>query len=292
MNEINAASIETELNVSEKQKLIWSWQNKVDQILSLVGLPSKRWSELQTLREAQTREGDAERLSASELKKMIEFQLLAEDIDYRRNYFRSTELDKTLPGQFVKIVGELIEADAAIKSVMDIGVRYAFPDHVLASRHPDIKFIGVDFMPNLAEFNSEFQRENLTFVSGYALDLLEKGQVGADVAIFSATAIAIRNAELRNLLRNLAKRSRYVVFNELIYPLPGGLYIDPRSLPVDQSVATFIQPVPWEGHTGPICKTHNFAGMLEDAGFEVIKYRVYQPSWTSQYVVQAVGRKT
>lgn len=225
---------------------------------------------------------------------MVEFQLLAEDKEYRQAYFRDNDLDKTL--QFVKMVDELIAGDPEIRSVMDIGVRFAYPDHVLASRHPEVKFIGVYFMPNLAEFNAEFAPDNLQFESGYALELLESGRIGADVTIFSATAIAIRNAELREYVRVLSSRSKCIIFNEIIYPLPGGLYIDPKSLPIGKSVATLVQPVPRAGHTGPVCKTHNFAGILagilRDAGYELVRDRVFQPAWTAQFVVQAIGRKS
>ena len=65
---------------------------------------------------------------------------------------------------------------------------------MLASRHPEVQFFGVDFMPSLAEVNTEFHRDSLKFVSGYALEPLERDAIGTDRVVFSATAIAIRNA--------------------------------------------------------------------------------------------------
>ena len=228
-------------------------------------------AELRAARDLYDRRRRLDRLTADELREMVAFQVGAEDLEWRRKYFRTTPLDETFQGQIIPLVDALLEMDPAIRSVMNVGVRYAFADHALAARHPGVRFIGVDFMPDLADMNRELARENLSFVSGYALDLLREGRLEADVVFFSSTALTINNAELRHYLRLIAERARYVVFNEVIHHSPDGTLVNPLDLPVGDSAPVRRQP---GGANAPLNVVHNYKAIVEEAGFKVLHYRV------------------
>ena len=233
--------------------------------------PREAEAALGAAREAYDRRRHLDRLTPDELRDMVAFQVSAEDLEWRRSYFRTTPLDQTFQGRVIPLIDALLAADPAIRSVMNVGVRYGFADHVMAARHPGVRFIGVDFMPDLAQMNRELARENLSFVSGYALDLLREGRVRADVVLFSSTALTINNAELRHYLRLVAARARYVVFNEVVHHSPDGALVDPLSLGVDGSLPVRRQP---GGAAAPLNIVHNYKAIVEEAGFKVLHYRL------------------
>jgi hypothetical protein len=239
-------------------------------------------------REQYDRRRHLGRLTEHELAAMVDFQVGAEDIEWRRNYFRTTPLEKTFQGQVLPLIDTLLARDPSIRSVLNVGVRYAFADHALARRHPGVKFIGVDFMPNLAEMNREFARDNLAFVSGYALDLLREGKVRADVVLFSSTALTINNAELRHYARVIAGGARYLVFNEVLHHGPDGTLVNPLDLPVDRSEPVRRQP----GAMAVLNIVHNYKAIAEEAGFEVLHYRVGPFPPFEPYRLELVASRT
>lgn len=212
-----------------------------------------------------------DRLTADELRAMVAFQVGAEDLEWRRRYFRDTPLETTFQGQVIPLIDALLERDPTIRSVMNVGARYGFSDHALAVRHPRVQFIGVDFMPDLAQMNREFARDNLSFVSGYALDLLRQARVRADVVTFSSTALTINNAELRHYVRVIAERARYVLFNEVLHHSADGTLVNPLDLSVDASEPVRRQPAPGNA---PLNIVHNYKAIVEEAGFKVLHYHV------------------
>jgi len=134
----------------------------------------------------------------------------------------------------------------------------------MACEFPDIHFICVDFAPDLTELNSRLHRENISFHSGYALELLGTGEISADIAYFSSTATLINNLELRNYFSILSTRVKYVVINEPILAPMDGTVINPSFLPLDTSVPVRAK-----------CLTHNYRGMVKEAGYEVLHYHVF-----------------
>lgn len=180
----------------------------------------------------------------------------------------------------VPLVKKVLDEDASVRSVLNIGVKIAYFDAELAKAYPDRSFHGVDFMRRLAEFNQRYWQPNLGFTSGYALALLEKGEIGADLTFFSSTAVIIRNHELRKYLSLLRRRSRYVVLNEPLYTFPkSDEIVDPATVPLEQSFLIATPDVP-PGYAPPtaenrsLCFVHNYPAMLEEAGFEVQHYEI------------------
>jgi hypothetical protein len=231
-----------------------------------------------------------DRLTAEEVASLSNYMINVQDRDIRREYFRTTPLERTFQGQVVPLVASALENDPAIHSVLDIGTHYAFIDHHLAERFPGVQFAGVDFAVNLAEFNAEFARPNLAFVSGYAMDLLERGQLDPDLVFFSCTAYEIKTAEVRRYLRVLAKRRRTVVFSEPIYPMPGGRIVDPMTAPADEAVPVFSLPTHLPGQYGPLALVHNYRAIAAECGYEILHYRAFKPEFTDLRMVQLIAR--
>ncbi len=199
-------------------------------------------------------------------------QQIAEIVDYqthvystpRHSHFEENPVEETVQGWVIPMIESILECDPAARSVLNVGARYAYVDHVLASRHPEISFTCVDFSQMFIEVNRDFERDNIHFVDGYALLLLEKSEIAGDIVFFSSTATLINNLELRRYMRVLAKTARYVVFNEPVDPPMNGAVIDPDRLPIDRQVVSADR-----------CLIHNYRAIAEEAGFEVLHYHLF-----------------
>ena len=86
------------------------------------------------------------------------------------------------------------------KTVVEIGSSNGDVIAWLADRHPDTHFIGVDFeLPPPGR-----ERPNVTFIKGYALELLEAGELRGDVVFASSTFCLPTPVELRAYADRLA----------------------------------------------------------------------------------------
>jgi hypothetical protein len=212
-----------------------------------------------------------------------------QDKDIRRESFRTTPLERTFQGQLLPMIEALTRQDPGIKSFLNIGVHYGYIDNVLAQKYPRCRFTGVDFPANTAEFNDDFRQPNLEFRAGYALDLLEKGELSADVAWFCSVAYEIKNKEVREYLTVLKKRVRYVIFNEPIYILPGGAVLDPCQVPSSYSEPVYSHKVHLANRVGPLAYVHNYKALAEECGLEILHYKVFKPEFSNLRLVQMVA---
>lgn len=267
--------------------LLWIMRMGIGRLIDFFYGPHRETLELKKI---YSKRVIKDRLSSDELEAMIEFQLAVEDLEYRMSYFRNNPLLQTYQGQVLPLIKKLIEYDPTIATITNIGVRYAFVDHEMAKMYPNVHFTGIDFMPNLSEMNAEFQLDNLDFISGYALDLINDPVFNSDIVFFSSTATAINNLELRLYLQKLHGKAKYILFNEPLFALPGGRVLNPEKAPVDSSIPTYLQPVIITDKTGPLCQTHNYKGMLEEAGYKILHYHVYKPDFLNTHVVHAIGQ--
>jgi hypothetical protein len=232
------------------------------------------------------------RLVPEQIEHLRKYMLDVQDRDIRREYFRATPIERTFQGLILPLVAEVLEGDPSISSVMNVGVSYAHIDGLLARTYPAVRFTCVDFATNLADYNAEFARENLEFRSGYAMEMMESGELRADVMLMSSAAYEIKNAEVRRYFELFAKNGgRYVVLNDPIYPLPGGAIVDPDDVSLDESRPVHsLQGVGVHRH-GPLARVHNYRKMLEAAGFEVIHYHVFRPQFTDLRMANVIGRR-
>jgi hypothetical protein len=229
------------------------------------------------------------RLTQDEIEDLAAFMLNVQELPSRREYFRTRPIETTFQGLVIPLIDWVAEHDSKIKLILNIGAHYGFCDHVNASRHPGIQFLSIDFAPNLAEFNEEFTRDNLRFHSGYALDCLEGGEIKPDVILMSSTAVVIKNAEISRYLKFAKEAGSYFILNEPLYNLPGEGIVDPLTVNPDESIPAY-QYVMSDGKAGPLCYTHNYKRLAENAGMNVIVYRAFRPNFTDLRMVQLIAK--
>lgn len=230
------------------------------------------------------------RLTPAEVGALSQYMLDVQDLELRREHFKTVDIERTFQGLLLPMVTELLKVDPSIGRIVNIGVNYAHIDSLLAQQFPVVRFTAVDFATNLQDFNREFQRDNLEFVSGYALELFEQGRLNADVVMMSSVAYEIKNAEIRRYFETIASRSRYLILNEPIYLMPGGAAIDPDQVALEDSKPVFSYAGRTRRKPGPLALVHNYRAMLEAAGFELLHYQVFRPSFTDLRMVNVIAR--
>lgn len=97
----------------------------------------------------------------------------------------------------------------------------------------------------------------------------------------------MKHGELKALLAQIAKKGKYVIFNELITPLPGGLVIDPADVPVEASIPVVYRAMP---ETAKPVMIHNYKAMVESLGYTVLHYHPHLPKFTDIYRVLMIAK--
>lgn len=287
---MNATVFSNRLEFSALSRARWQARMRIGAWLNRFIEPVREMEIVESRAYVKQARSPGDRLTPDEIAALRSYMIDVQDREIRREYFRTTPLDRTFQGQVVPLVLAAIAQDTTIRSCLDVGAHYAFVDHQLAMTQPGIRFTGVDFAVNLAEFNAEFERENLSFQSGYALEMLESGTLDPDLVWFSCTCYEIKNAEVRRYLDVLARRARTVVFSEPIYPLPGGRILDPRTVPVDGSAPVHSLPTHLPGKYGPLALVHNYRAMAERAGYRIVHYKAFRPAFTDLRMVQMIAK--
>ena len=266
-----------------------SWRTKFGEFLFYFSEPARELDHLQREAYIQKARSPGSRVSESEIRELASFMLDVQDLPMRRSYFEGRPIEQTFQGLALPLIDWVLAYDKNVLSVLNIGAHYGYCDHVLAKRHPDVSFLSVDFAPNLREFNQEFIRENLDFRTGYALDLLESQEVRPDVVLMSSTATVIKNSEIKRYLKNVARLGSYMVFNEPLYNLPGHAVIDPIVVSLDESVPAYQYRM-HDGSAGSLCYTHNYRALAEEAGMEIVYYKVFRPPFTDLRMAQVIAK--
>lgn len=231
-----------------------------------------------------------DRLNDDQLAALTRGQDTTMLVEQRRKYFREADHSRTFHGIVVPRLEYLLDADPSIASVANIGCSYAYFDHRMATKYTTRQFFSVDVNPGLADINADLSAPNLSFMSGYALDMLEQGELAVDLVYMSSTATVIRNPELRRYLRALARRAKYVVVSEPVWLLPGGEVRAPRSTGPNTSLPAYVQRRPVTDEYVYICYNHDYGGLMEEAGFQVIEERFFRPEYTYLYWTVVIGQ--
>ncbi len=262
----------SDLEWSDENQKQWEKKNAIGKKLNFYADPVREaeWNKkLDGLRFAISPFG---RMSDQELGEVKAYLDEVRDKTLRSEYFRNAEFDKTMQSLLYTLVEDLLDRHKDIKSVTNIGSYFAYVDWKLANAFPNVEFTAVDLVERMDELNSEHQAPNLSFVSGYALDLIEKSEILSDIVCFSATGAEIKNNELQNYMKILKPIVEYLVLSEPLYNLPGGNICDPLSLDKDQSIPAYIHPDTMPHRRGPISYIHNYREMLEAAGYRILHY--------------------
>lgn len=266
------------------RKMRWGrWLN------SIVGPARERaWNaKLDSLRQAIS---PYERMEDQERAEVEGYLSEVLDKELRSEYFKTADFDRTLQSLLFNLISSLLTDDRTLTSVLNIGAYFAYVDGRLAKGYPHVSFTALDLVPEMVEFNAENAAPNLKFLSGYALDLLNSGDIRADIVSFSATGAEIKNRELRNYMKVIRGKTEYLVMSEPIYALPGGVICDPASIPLEKSVPAYIQPDSLPHRRGPIAYIHNYRAMLEAAGYQVLHYHARKLSFSELRWVDIIAK--
>jgi SAM-dependent methyltransferase len=250
----------------------------------------KQTEELQRLADVIKAQSVDDKLSEGQLQQLRSHQQNTMLVEQWRVQYRNTDHRYSLQGIAYYALEELLSKDRTIRSVLNIGCSYGYMDSLLAKDHSTIRFTGVDVTDDTPQKNADLSLPNLEFKAGYALDMLEEGSLAADMAYMSSTATVIRNAELHRYVRALKPVVKYVMISEPIWPLPGYVIRSPREMSVTESEPGYVQRDPLTGTYGYLCWNHNYAGILENGGYDIVSYRFYRPDFTYLYWCVAVGQ--
>ena len=163
------------------------------------------------------------RLTDDEIRTYSAYMLDVQDADQRLQAYRKLDLSQSFQGLLIALFHHLAQIAPECRSVTNIGVNFAFIDYHLAQQYPHMFFNGVDFAPNIKEFNSAFKADNLTFISGYALDLISQGRLDADIFVMSSVAYEIKTAELKHYFDLFKTHGRYGLSTSRSIHCPAGL---------------------------------------------------------------------
>jgi hypothetical protein len=233
-----------------------------------------------------------DRLSPHQFQRLVKQQEDTLHLDQRKRQFRETDPSRLYQGIAYEIIRKLLAADPSIASVLNIGCNYAYMDWLLAKDHEKVDFRAIDVNPGLVEINADLKLKNTTFYSGYALELIERGKVTADLIYTSSASTVIRNEELRTYAKLIAARAKYYLISEPVWTLPGGEIIDPKTVHPLESVPAFLQREPLTGDFGYLCWIHNYRAIMEEVGFEAIEYRFYKPDIGPHHWCVVLGQNT
>ncbi len=185
-----------------------------------------------------------------------------------------------------------------VRSALNVGGYNDRHFSYMAQKFPDVSFCSVDFMSEskMHQFNDLLpQSPNWNLKSGYALELLQKGEVDADLVFFSSTALLINNKELDLYLDELARRSKVIVINEawgVVSTAPRlsklGLLprvIRPEDIPEDAPAVRSMSGVYF-------FYAHNYPAKLEKRGFKVRLSTISSANNPALYLYQVVAVKT
>jgi hypothetical protein len=229
---------------------------------------------------------EIDHLSATEIEYWASRVNTLDHIENRREGFRTLPVDKNLHAFAAPLMDRLIAFDPSIRSAVEVGVYWGAVIDYLAGKYPAIQFTGVDIMRDLKTLNAEFDRRNLQFVSGYAVDMLEQGELSADALFFNVTATRMTENELFRFLRAIASQCRYVVISEPLMHRPGGEVVNPDRL--RRSTPTALSAPEW-----PPQFVHNYRALAETGGFKTLHYRVYEPEfWRGIHRIDYIGQVT
>jgi hypothetical protein len=137
-------------------------------------------------------------------------------------------------------------------TLVEIGAASGDVSAYVASEFPALQVVGVDLSVAAAE--TRYDLPNLTFRRGYALDMLEAGEIDAELVFAASTFILFTPLELARYCRALAaRRVGTVILCEPTWSEYPASADGPRfSRHLELSV--------WH---------HNYAGYLTDAGYQI-----------------------
>lgn len=143
--------------------------------------------------------------------------------------------------------------------IVEIGTGNGDISSYLAKKYSAQTFTGIDFSVATAQ-RKHGHIKNLTFMKGYALDILENHSIQGDIVFASSTFILFTPKELKSYIA-LIKQNGFsqIILNE---PTWGG-YIQNNN---DDVVSKHLEKFCWH---------HNYCGYLKEAGYVIKDFNYF-----------------
>lgn len=178
-------------------------------------------------------------------------------------------------GLIIPLIEKAIDSDRPT-SILEIGTGNGDVLAFLANKYPNVRFIGVDLSIKNAREKHNFP--NLEFVSGYALDLLARGQIKADIVFGTSTFVVFAPLELRGYFAAMKSASRVIISDPITF---GNKHEAGRG-----AISRHMDLYMW---------WHNYYGYLVEFGFDIEDFRTVRYSYAHNpncEVVLISGKRT
>lgn len=175
------------------------------------------------------------------------------------SYQQPSESEKLYEVAVEKVSNLLQKSDA--KTFINFGICYANIDSILASRHPDVNFIGISRVLHTKQFNNLFFSDikNLELVTGDVFDLFSERDLEGGVLFHSRTLLLLPPSFIEKLYGEAAMAGiQYIIGMEQ-------LGISRQTL---NSYQFSDDPRPSVLYRDGMY-THNYPGLLRSAGYEI-----------------------
>ncbi|MBT6086183.1 MAG: hypothetical protein HOH22_10570 [Rhodospirillaceae bacterium] len=183
-------------------------------------------------------------------------------LDYKKTMMKIPEnrVPETVQSQIMPLIKTLMLGDLEHKRIADIGCCYVQADRPLCQEFPAVHWDMMDFPPNLKEENRDIALDNMTFISGYPLEYLEKSTTMYDIVVFNRTLGLIGLEQVHAYLKVLKDKTRFIVFGEACKILfeSGNLDVDEIPENAPRSYKSFL--------------VHNYRKLFESAGYRLLHY--------------------
>ena len=191
----------------------------------------------------------------------------------------------------------LSDPSLQIRSALNIGCYCDRHFSYMAGVFPEIEFTSVDILSEqgLAVFNKDLPKsKNWTLKSGYALEMLQKKEVSADLVFMTSTSYQFNNKELDLYLDEISKCAKAVVITEYwaAYSSSSRLKsmgIFPRITPPEEIPEN--EPFTRAMADRYFIYAHNYPAKLEKRGFQIRISRIETNDSLGIYVYQLVAVK-
>jgi hypothetical protein len=220
------------------------------------------------------------------------------EIDSRQILFTANDLasPKTCQGYAARLLFDtLSDRNLKIRSALNIGCYSDQHFSYMAQKFPDIAFCSVDLLTETAlhKFNRGFPKSpNWILKSGYALDLLKRGEIDADLVFMTSASLQFNNKELDLYLDEITKRARVLVivehwaaFSRSSRIVSMGLVpkiILPEDIPEDKPFTRAVRDKFF-------IYAHNYPAKLEKRGFKIKLSKLVADDSMDMYIYQLVG---
>jgi len=134
---------------------------------------------------------------------------------YKAEIISGNYLNRESPALYshaISVLSDLVEKNNVLQ-VVNFGVCYAHVDSVLAKKHNDVKFVGIDRSKAIKQLNEEeFRFDNLSFIAGDVMDWINTQKDLSDTLFYSMrTCVLLPQEFIEKLYKRLAERNCYLI---------------------------------------------------------------------------------